>query len=286
MVQQTLFGVEIPEVKDIKEEVRARQLKGESVSQLIEKKVKGYAPQRQKIIEEHLGKVKKHNLIVKARKPVRKKGKITIRYDYYSCDGKDFKKGDKFTSVDFSGHNEGSGSPMKDEEVEKYVQQLYQEKSDNHKVEIVDERIEQRKQIDLVKGKKIIVEVKYGWDCNDERDFFVSDNRREMGIESCLGGAGSSAYKRFEKLEDGEKEAVNWIIKDVMDDGIPRENIEVIQVEMNDEDLSKHEKRKADRRKSDLEYAEKDIKNYSEKLKKALEVKYGYKVKINVVKDE
>ncbi len=291
-MQQTLFGVTIPEKEEytpqrqkiiekhldkvekhnLKIEVRAKQLKGESVSQLIEKKVK-------------------------ARKPVRRKGIITISLCEYDDNSEENLKNWREKNipipkingfaVDFTGHNEGSGSPCKDEiAVMKQVENLRAKHEKEYKLEIRDKRVSQSKIRELVKGKKIIVEVKYGLDSKDERDFFVSDNRREMGIESCLGGAGSSAYKRFEKLEDGEKEAVKWIIKDVMEDGIPRENIEVVRVEMNEEDLRKHNEWKADRRKSDLEYAEKDIKNYSEKLKKALEVKYGYKVKIEVKRDE
>ena len=104
-----------------------------------------------------------------------------------------------------------------------------------------------------------------------------------------MGGAGSSGWEKKgenKTLEEKEKEAVDWIMKGIVGDGIPRENIEVVRVEMNEEDLNKHKEWKADRRKSDLEYAEKDIKNYSEKLKEALKVKYGYAVKIDVKRDE
>ena len=83
-----------------------------------------------------------------------------------------------------------------------------------------------------------------------------------------------------------EKQAVEWIIQDVTEDGIPRENIEVVREEMNEQDLIEHKKRQEERRKSDLEYAERDIKNYSEKLKEALKKKYGYPVTIRVLKDE
>ena len=48
-------------------------------------------------------------------------------------------------SVDFDGHNEGSGSPCKDiEEVELCVQQIKERHGKDYKLEIKDFRIKQR----------------------------------------------------------------------------------------------------------------------------------------------
>ncbi|MDD5332067.1 MAG: hypothetical protein PHE43_04625, partial [Candidatus Nanoarchaeia archaeon] len=145
-------------------------------------------------------------------------------------------------------------------------------------------------------SKKIIVKIEYGLSDEDEKDFFISDNRREMGIETCLGGTHSSGWNcdsirekhglQKLSLEEKEKNALEWIINDIVEDGIPRENIEVVREEMNAEKIKQHEQRKLDNRKRDLELAEKDIENYSKKLKEALKIKYGYPVKIQVLKEE
>jgi hypothetical protein len=144
---------------------------------------------------------------------------------------------------------------------------------------------------EINREKKIIVKVKYGLDNENKRDFFISDNRSEMGIETFIGGTHSSGWNGNKNepepsFEEKEKNALEWLIKDIVEDGIPRENIEVVREEMNEEDLKQHEKDIADRRKSELVYAERDIENYSKKLKDALKVKYGYDVKIQVLKND
>lgn len=194
-------------------------------------------------------------------------------------------------AVDFEGHNEGSGTPCKDEaEVMKEVSYLKAKHEKEYKLEVIDEREKEQKARDLIKGKKIIVKVKYGLDSDDKRDFFVSDNRREVGIESYLGGTHISAYggrigEKEKTFEEKEKEAIDWVIKDVMQNGIKREDIEIIKEEMSEEDLKKHNLWKAERRKNELVNADREIKNLSSQLKKWLEIKYGFKVKIEVLKD-
>ena len=126
----------------------------------------------------------------------------------------------------------------------------------------------------LVEGKKVIVKVKYGLDFENKRDFSIDDNRRELEIECYLGGVDSSAFKNTGmSLEKAEEDAVEWVIKDIIEDGIPRENIEVIKKEMTEEDLKEHNKKMEEERKRKLEYAERDIKEHSEKLKESLKIK-------------
>jgi len=232
----------------------------------------------------------KFEVEMKKSKPARKRGKITIHlceFDDNSDENlKNYREKNipvpkiKGFAVDFEGHNEGSGTPCKDEnEVMKQIEYLRVKHKENYIIDVVDERAKQMKIRDLVKDKKVKVLVKYGLDTNDERDFFVSDNRSELGIESYLGGASSSGFggridEKEKTLEEKEKEATDWIIKDIMEDGVPRENIEVVRQEISEEDIKNHEKWKAERRKSELEYAEKDIKRLSEELKEALKIKF------------
>jgi len=243
-----------------------------------------------KIPEKKFEEVTDSNLKLPSKKPARTRAKITIHlcnFDDNSDENlKNYREKNihipkiKGFAVDFEGHNEGSGTPCKDEaEVMKEVEYLRVKHKENYIIDVVDERANEQKVKELVKDKKVIVLVKYGLDKDDERDFFVSDNRNELGIASCLGGCDSSGFggnigEKEKTLEEKEKEATEWVIKDVMEDGVPRENIEVIKEEMTKEDLIEHNKWKADRRKSDLEYADKEIKRLSEELKKALKIKY------------
>ena len=48
---------------------------------------------------------------VKPKKKGKRKGKISVDYGYYSTNGEDFKKFDRFVSVGFDGHNEGTSGP-------------------------------------------------------------------------------------------------------------------------------------------------------------------------------
>jgi len=202
---------------------------------------------------------------IKQKKPARKRAKIVIGL----LDNPKLKY-----SVDFEGYNEGSGTPCKDEaEVMEKVERLRTEYKEKYILEVIDERAKQTKIRDLVKDKKVRVLVKYDLDSEDKRSFFVSDNRNELGIQSYLGGAHSSGFGE-KTLEEKEKEAVDWVIKDIMEDGVPRENIEIVKEEMTEEDLKKHNEWKAERRKNELKWLEKEIKRLSEELKEALKKKF------------
>ena len=288
-MQETLFGIKLPEEKE-KDYLEMNTLeKMEAHNKRLEKKK--FEVRSNPDLPNCFPVVKEMKEKSKIKKPARKRGKITIHLSEYDDNSeenlKNYREKNipcpkiKGFAVDFEGHNEGSGSPCKDEiEVMKEVEHLRVKHKENYILDVVDERANEQKVRDLVKDKKVIVLVKYHLDSKDERGFFVSDNRSELGIESYLGGADSSGFggnigEKEKTLDEKEKEATDWIIKDIMEDGVPRENIEVIKEEMNEEDLVEHERRKAEDRKSDLEYAEKDIKRLSEELKEALKVKYG-----------
>ena len=113
--------------------------------------------------------IEKEGKKVKEVKKKKRKGTITISYGYYSTDiPEKIKKGDRFVSVDFEGYNEGSASPMKEEEVEDYVRQLYLKKSEDYKIEIIDKRKEQLKEREKFKDlkAKITIENYYTSDYN------------------------------------------------------------------------------------------------------------------------
>lgn len=70
------------------------------------------------------------------------KATITLSYSNYSTDipTQNIKKGDRFISVDFEGHNEGSVSPCDTyEEMVKEIQYLKQKHEEKYKIIIIDE---------------------------------------------------------------------------------------------------------------------------------------------------
>jgi hypothetical protein len=144
----------------------------------------------------------------------------------------------------------------------------------------IKEKEQKLNQIEEFKGdKKVIVKVKYGLSRYEgKRDFFVSDNRREVGIQSYLGGIGSSAYtgSKNKTLEEAEEDAVEWLIKDILGAGVKRENIEIIKEEMTENELKAWKEDKAKWVAREKDYLMKDIsklrKELSEKTNKFIEL--------------
>ena len=250
----------------------------------FEKGVKeGYKVDKVEWVEKSIIECESNNELIKPKKEKVRKATITIGLlEFDDCSELNLKKWKednipipkiKGYDVDFEGYQEGSGSPCRDNlAVEKEVAKIREKYKDKYKFEVIDKREEQQLLRDKVNDQKIIVKVKYGLDTEDKRDFFVNDNRNELGIDSCLGGCGSSAFgenmgEKEKTLEEKEVEAVEWIIKGICEDGLSRENIEVIREEMNEEDILDHKKSQKERKDRDLEFAEKDIVEYSKKLK-------------------
>lgn len=137
------------------------------------------------------------------------------------------------------------------------------------------------------RDKVVTIKVKYGlstdWKTKEDvKAYWITDNRSQVGISSCLGGCHSSAgniggiNKETGKVitfEDALKHQVDWIKKDVLEDGVKEENIKIIYEDMNEQDMLEHKNRKQEEAKRDLEYAQKEINSYSDKLKKAMETK-------------
>jgi len=254
-----------------------------------------------------LEKAKLHNYRLNKKKSKRK-GKIEVEYSYYSTDiYKDYKngkgigkplhlKGDRFTSVGFEGHNEGSSSPIDDDKADVEIQQLYLKHSDNYKIEIIDKRKEQRKEFNKLKDKKIVIVLKHDLSYNnlekDKKGNTCSKKFQnyspiphisayyEGDYEGILGGAGSESF------EGNKQKMIDWMMKLLIEDGYSKENITIKEIPLNDETKKKFEKDTKEYRKRDLEYVEKDIERLSARLKDALYSKYGYPVKIIVEKNE
>jgi hypothetical protein len=113
------------------------------------------------------------------------------------------------------------------------------------------------------KDKKVTIKVKYGLDFQNKKDFFVSDDR----VKSCLGGCDSSACSVDEVgLEKAEEEAVEWIKKDILEDGYKEENITIVKEEMTKEEEVEHYEMIVDRMKKDIEFE----KNREIKIKEQL----------------
>jgi len=234
--------------------------------------------------------------VVKEVKKKKRKGTITISYGYYSTDipEKNIKKGDRFVGVDFEGYNEGSASPMKEEEVEEYVRQLYLKKSKDYKIEIIDKRKEQLKEREKFKDlkAKITIENYYTSDYNlplMERKPIPAWSIWFDRKDSILGGCGSGAYNaeiEREGLEVVREEVLEREIQKMLNAGYKRENIEIIRIPLDEKQLKKWEEKHQKEITETKKRAEEEIKELSKKLKKLLKIKYGCNVKIKVLKDE
>lgn len=74
-----------------------------------------------------------------------REGVITISESNFSTNGEGFVNGQKFISVDFDGHNEGSGSPcLNEEEAQQEIKKLIERHRAIYTIKIIDERIKQR----------------------------------------------------------------------------------------------------------------------------------------------
>ncbi len=133
--------------------------------------------------------------------------------------------------------------------------------------------------------EKVIVKVKYGLDSQDKRDFSVTcENDSDVNVSAHSSAWGIKIGEAEKTLEEKEKECLKWYIEKILE--TTEDKVEIIREEMNEEDIKKHNEWKEYHRKEDLKYAEKQIEEYSKKLKKALEVKFGCEVVIKVEKKE
>ena len=287
--QNSLFGVKLKEkevgIKDITSEIYEHADD--------EFKEKHNIKKRQKIIDTHLDKVKKHNQRIK--KKTKRKGKITISYSYASVDfDGGIKKGDRFTSVDFDGFQEGSGSPCNDDEADEYLQKLYLEKSKDYKIEIIDKRAEQQKGFDKLKDVKTIIKIDNHYQNSGDYSTKLTDKKPEPAfclwfdrVDSCLGAIDSSAMKeriKREGLEKTKQDVLDEEIQDMLNAGYQRKNIEIKIIPLDENAMRKWESRHNEDIRNAKISAEKEIKELSKKLKEQLEIKYGYPVKIIVEK--
>jgi hypothetical protein len=80
----------------------------------------------------------------RTKEPKKHKATITISFSNYSVDlpENNTKKGDKFISVSFDGHNEGSGSGYDTEqEVDEAIIRLQRQHEANYSIKIIDKRV-------------------------------------------------------------------------------------------------------------------------------------------------
>lgn len=160
-------------------------------------------------------------------------------------------------------------------------------KMTNDKIGVTKEQFEEEvkrcykvDKVEWIEEKIPQIIVKYGLDTEDKRDFMVS-------CEGCMVSAGSSGFsgKKGEPertLEEKEKECLKWYIEKILE--TTEDKVKIIREEMNEEDIKKHNEWKEYHRKEKLKYAEKNIEEYSKKLKEALKVKYGFEVVLKVEK--
>ena len=77
----------------------------------------------------------------RGRTPKKTRGTIRISYSHYSTDTEHAKKGDRYISVDFTGHNEGSGSPCDTkQEADKQIAYLKAKHGSTYDLKVIDER--------------------------------------------------------------------------------------------------------------------------------------------------
>lgn len=183
--------------------------------------------------------------------------------------------------VSFNGFQEGSGSPCKDEiEVNACVKRLVEEHKEKYNLKIIDKREEQKKEIEKKKQDKVkvILNEDYTYDSNYQLEEYWAIEFENYGY---LGSVGSSACKG-RTMEDVWKEYYDKMLKE----GYLPENIEVIKSPRTEEKKQRELKTIAERKEYYRKFDEKEIEQTSKKLKELLKKKYGFDVKIQILKDE
>lgn len=227
-------------------------------------------------------KAKLHNHRIKNKK---RKGIITIGF----LDSKE----NPF-DVSFDGHNEGSGSPCKDEEeVKKCVEKIKAERSKDYNLMIVDERVKKSLKQDVIfneyDNKKVKMTIDLGYGFAEGSDYYNQEPVEDWVVRfenyGCMGSAGNSAGKTPEEVVAKYK-------ADMLKEGYKEENIEIVTSPRTPEKLAEMKEMISDR-KAYFDKQERDnfkkngeaqILEYSEKLKKLLKIKYGCEVTIKVLK--
>lgn len=79
----------------------------------------------------------------KSKEPKKRKATITLSYGATTDEARGIKNGERFISVDFEGHNEGScGGHNTEQEALAEVKRLLERYKEEYSIEIIDKRFE------------------------------------------------------------------------------------------------------------------------------------------------
>ncbi len=135
-----------------------------------------------------------------------------------------------------------------------------------------------------LKDKKVIIVIEknytYDWsfDILERKPEEHLNGWYEGDYDGCLGGCGSEGWedKNVDKpmtLEEKKAKMIKWLKEMLLDDGYNEKNISIKEIPFNEKE--ELEKWKADYKKDierEQEYAEKEIKEYKDKLTRAIKI--------------
>lgn len=100
----------------------------------------------------------------------------------------------------------------------------------------------------------------------------------------------SSSHNDYKQIKNNflkcRDDDIEFVKKDLKESGFKEENIKIKFEPITKEDIEKQRKRIEKKNRDEKEKREREIKDYSEKLKGLLKKKFGYNVKLQILKDE
>lgn len=237
---------------------------------------------KEKIKQEKLFKEDKSEPKIKARKPSRKKGIVSIHLG----------RKEKY-SIEFNGDDKNEITCKNEVEVMKEIERIKSKYDKEYKIEVKDLREEEKKRKKEQKDKKVTIVIKHDyssdWKTNlrDRKPIEHLNGFYEGDYDGFIGGCGSEGFDENEKLplEQVKEKMINWLKSFLLEDFYNPKNISIKEISLNKDTLKEWETSQEEELKREIEYAEKDIEIHSKKLKEAFKIKFGYPVTINVLKE-
>ena len=191
-------------------------------------------------------------------------------------------------SVDFEGHNEGSGNPCKsEEEVNEVVKRLKADKQAEYNLEVIDRRKKETQALlgTTIKHDKVaVIKARYGLDGDWERDWRCdvegTDDFCHVSYHS------SGGYNCKDKTLEGKLEHLIKELKaELLEKGFKEENIKVEKTEITEEERIEWAKTLIEREQDSIIDEEKDVSRARKELLKAINNLKTKKEKLEKLKE-
>jgi len=180
---------------------------------------------------------------------------------------------------------------MKQELLEKFVGEIKKDKVRLKEVEVKKPKYRENFFIrERLKDKKVVIVIKHSYTFNwqqnnilDRKPIECLFGYYEGDYEGYLGGCGDESFEG-ETLNERKKNMIKWLKDNLIEDGYNEKNISIKEIPLNKKKELKKWKEQYEKDLSEArKMAEREIVEYSKKLKKALRIKYGYGVELKAI---